>query len=146
MRNKVIIGNDHAGYDAKKRIKEYLSSENIDVIDVGCYSKDSVDYPRYAHDVANAVANWEGIDLGILICGSANGVAITANKHVGIRASVCYNHEVTTLAKEHGNANVLCFPASSFNGNDMVDFLDGYMNASFDGGRHERRVNQIDIK
>src|SRR6201986_3727563 len=106
---KIAIGADHAGYDYKVAIAKWLNADNLK--DFGTYSPDSVDYPDFAHPVASAVESGE-FDLGILICGSANGVAITANKHQGIRAAICYNEQVTIPARSHTDANILCIPST----------------------------------
>ncbi|HPI79969.1 MAG TPA: ribose 5-phosphate isomerase B, partial [Cyclobacteriaceae bacterium] len=110
MKQKIAIGSDHAGYRMKEEVKALLQGMGIEATDYGTHSTDSTDYPDFAHPVANAVEKGQS-ELGILICGSANGVAMTANKHQGIRAAICWNEELAALARQHNNANVLCLPA-----------------------------------
>ena len=107
---KIAIGGDHAGFSYKKKIIEYLTSNGIKIIDVGPEDKVSCDYPDFSHLVAKSVQKKE-VDFGILVCGSANGVAMAANKHNNIRAAICWNSEISSLAKTHNNANIICFPA-----------------------------------
>jgi ribose 5-phosphate isomerase B len=139
---KIAIGADHAGYEYKELLKKWLSQNNFEVKDFGTYSAESADYPDFAHPVANAVEKKE-FELGILVCGSANGVAITANKHQGIRAAICWTEELASLARQHNNANVLCIP-SRFVSFDLAEKMtDKFLHTSFEGGRHEKRVNKI---
>src|SRR5258705_7510146 len=138
----VAIGSDHAGFDYKEDLISFLEAREIPFHDFGTYSKDSVDYPDFAHPVAHAVENGE-VSFGILFCGSANGVAITANKHQGVRAAVCWNEELASLARQHNNANVLCLPARFVDVTLAEKILDRFLHSSFEGGRHERRVNKI---
>jgi ribose 5-phosphate isomerase B len=139
---KIAIGADHAGYEYKELLKKWLSQNNFEVKDFGTYSTESADYPDFAHPVANAVEKKE-FELGILVCGSANGVAITANKHQGIRAAICWTEELASLARQHNNANVLCIP-SRFVSFDLAEKMtDKFLHTSFEGGRHEKRVNKI---
>ncbi|MEM9856218.1 MAG: ribose 5-phosphate isomerase B [Bacteroidota bacterium] len=139
---KIAIGGDHAGFEYKSIVIELLEETGYEVKDFGTYSADSVDYPDFAHPVASAVENQE-FDLGILICGSANGVAMTANKHAGIRAAICWNTELAVLAKQHNNANVLCLPARFVESNLAKEITTAFLTTDFEGGRHERRVNKI---
>jgi ribose 5-phosphate isomerase B len=138
----IAIGCDHAGVDYKNAIKATLESSGYLVKDFGTYTKDSVDYPDFAHPVATAVENSE-CAFGILICGSANGVAITANKHAGIRAAICWEIELATLARQHNDANVICIPARFVDENTAIKMVDTFMNTGFEGGRHEGRVRKI---
>jgi ribose 5-phosphate isomerase B len=138
---KVHIGADHAGFDLKEKIK-LLLSDKYEVLDYGTYSRDSVDYPDYAHPVADAVEKHEG-DFGILICGSANGVAMAANKHKQIRAAICWLPEIAELARLHNNANVVCIPARFVSTEMAEQIVQTFMSTSFEGGRHEKRVNKI---
>lgn len=138
----VAIGSDHAGYEYKEEVISFLESKGLQVKDYGTHSKDSVDYPDYAHPVSTAVER-EQAAFGILICGSANGVAITANKHQGIRAAICWGEELARLARSHNNANVLCIPARFVDipvANQMVEM---FINTSFEGGRHQDRVRKM---
>ncbi len=138
----VAIGSDHAGFDYKEQIKNFLSSHNISFHDFGTLINESVDYPDYAHPVASAVEKNEAA-FGILICGSANGVAITANKHQNIRAALCWKTEIAALARQHNNANVICLPARFISIEEALEMVDIFMKTSFEGGRHENRVNKI---
>lgn len=138
----IAIGCDHAGVDYKDAIKTYLESKGFSVKDFGTYTKDSVDYPDFAHPVAASVENNETV-FGILICGSANGVAITANKHAGIRAAICWGDELASLARQHNDANVICIPARFVDEATAIKMVDTFMNTAFEGGRHEGRVRKI---
>ena len=138
----VAIGSDHAGFEYKEDLISFLEAKEIPFQDFGTYSTDSVDYPDFAHPVAAAVEQGEAA-FGILLCGSANGVAITANKHQGIRAAICWGEEITTLAREHNNANIICIPARFVREGDAEKMVEIFMNTEFEGGRHERRVEKI---
>ena len=137
---KIAIGADHAGFAYKELLKEYLSAN--DVKDFGTYSSDSVDYPDFAHPVALAVESKE-FDFGVLVCGSANGVAITANKHQHIRAAICWLNELASLARKHNNANIICIPARFVSADLAKEMVDTFLTTAFEGGRHENRVNKI---
>ncbi|MGB4397993.1 MAG: ribose 5-phosphate isomerase B [Daejeonella sp.] len=136
----IAIGGDHAGFEYKSLLIDFLKDYSIK--DFGTYSSDSVDYPDFAHPVASAVESGE-FDLGILICGSANGVAITANKHQGIRAAICWNPELAELAKSHNNANVLCIPARFVSQELAKEITSKFLDTAFEGGRHANRVSKI---
>ncbi len=138
----VAIGGDHAGYHYKKALINFLEKNGWACTDMGPYSDASVDYPDYAHPVANAVESEEAA-WGILICGSANGVAITANKHQGVRAAICWNEEIAKLARQHNNANILCLPARFIEEKEAEKLTLAFMNTYFEGGRHEGRVQKI---
>lgn len=139
----VAIGSDHAGYDFKEEMISFLEAKDLPFHDYGTHSKDSVDYPDFAHPVANAVERGEA-SFGILLCGSANGVAITANKHKGIRAAICWGEELAKLAREHNNANILCIPARFVREGDAEKMVQTFINTPFEnGGRHQRRVEKI---
>ncbi len=137
---KIAIGADHAGFEYKELLKEYLTAHEIK--DFGTYSLDSVDYPDFAHPVASAVESKE-FDFGVLVCGSANGVAITANKHQHIRAAICWQNELASLARQHNNANVICIPARFVSTDLAKEMVDTFLSTDFEGGRHENRVNKI---
>lgn len=137
---KIAIGADHAGFEYKEAISKWLNADNLK--DFGTYSPASVDYPDFAHPVASAVENGE-FDFGILICGSANGVAITANKHQGIRAAICWNEELAVLARSHNNANIVCIPARFISIEDAEKIVNTFLATEFEGGRHANRVNKI---
>jgi len=138
----VAIGSDHAGFDYKEDLISFLEAKEISYQDFGTHSKASVDYPDFAHPVASAVENEEA-SFGILICGSANGVAITANKHQGIRAAVCWGEELAQLSRLHNNANIICIPARFVREGDAEKMVQLFMNTGFEGGRHELRVEKI---
>ena len=142
LTKSIAIGCDHAGVDYKDAIKTYLESKGFSVKDFGTYTKDSVDYPDFAHPVAGSVENNETA-FGILICGSANGVAITANKHAGVRAAICWGDELASLARQHNDANVICIPARFVDEATAIKMVDTFMNTAFEGGRHEGRVSKI---
>ncbi|WP_419801783.1 ribose 5-phosphate isomerase B [Mucilaginibacter sp.] len=137
---KIAIGADHAGFELKEALTEFLKEHEIR--DFGTYSSGSVDYPDFAHPVSSAVENKE-FDLGILICGSGNGIAITANKHQGIRAAICWNTELASLARKHNNANILCLPARFIPIKEAQEITEIFLTTDFEGGRHQTRVNKI---
>ncbi len=138
----VAVGADHAGFEYKTLLIDLLKSKGFDVKDHGTYSADSVDYPDFAHPVADAVESGAAA-WGILICGSANGVAITANKHQGIRAALCWTEEIAKLARQHNNANIVCIPARFVSTTVAEDITTAFFETPFEGGRHENRVNKI---
>jgi ribose 5-phosphate isomerase B len=138
----VAIGSDHAGYEYKNILVDFLKNKGLDVKDFGTYSPDSVDYPDFAHPVSNAVENSEAA-FGVLVCGSANGVAITANKHQSIRAAICWQTEIASLARQHNNANIICIPARFVSTEMAEEMVNAFFNTSFEGGRHEKRVDKI---
>ena len=142
MMQSIAIGCDHAGYSMKEKVRDLLLSHGHEVKDFGTFSADSTDYPDYAHTVANAVEKKE-YHLGIVICGSANGVAMTANKHQGIRAAICWNEELAALARQHNDANILCLPGRFIEMSLAEMIVDRFLNSSFEGGRHGRRVEKI---
>lgn len=137
---KIAIGADHAGFDYKEILKDFL--QDYEVKDFGTYSENSVDYPDFAHPVASAVENGE-FTYGILLCGSANGVAITANKHQHIRAGLCWENEVASLVRKHNNANVLCIPARFVSEELAKEITTTFLTTAFEGGRHQNRVEKI---
>ena len=139
---KIAIGGDHAGFSYKEKMVAYLSSREIEVKDFGPYTADSVDYPDFVHPVATSVESQE-YDLGILICGSGNGVAMTANKHQGIRAALCWNKDLAALARQHNNANVICIPERFVEYEVAQGMEETFLSSDFEGGRHERRVGKI---
>lgn len=142
MHLPVAIGCDHAGYTYKDAIKSRLEAAGWQVLDFGTNGPDSVDYPDFAHPTALSVETSESA-FGILICGSANGVAITANKHAGIRAGLCWNNEVAKLVRQHNNANIICLPARFLNFEEAIQLVDTFIATEFEGGRHATRVNKI---
>lgn len=138
---KLAIGSDHAGFEYKEMLKTFLADQH-ELKDFGTNSKDSADYPDFAHPVSIAVEEGE-FDLGILVCGSANGVAITANKHQGIRAAICWTAELATLARRHNNANILCLPARFIEFDLAEQIVKSFLTTGFEGGRHATRVGKI---
>lgn len=142
MISKIAIGADHAGFEYKELLKKWLEKNGYPIKDFGTFNTESVDYPDFAHPVAEAVEKKE-FELGVLLCGSANGVAITANKHQNIRAALCWNEEVAELARHHNNANIVCIPARFVSYELAEKILDRFLHANFEGGRHERRVDKI---
>ena len=142
---KIAIGNDHAGTQYKFAIVNYLESQGHTVTNFGTDTEDSMDYPDTIHPVANAVENKEA-DLGIILCGSGNGAAMTANKHQGVRAALCWNKEMATLAKQHNNANIISIPARFTSQWQAVEMVKTFLKTPFEGGRHQNRVNKIPCK
>jgi ribose 5-phosphate isomerase B len=138
----VALGADHAGYEYKAILIELLRKQGIEVKDFGTHSADSVDYPDFAHPVAAAVEGGE-VAFGVLVCGSANGVAITANKHAGVRAALCWQTDIARLARQHNNANIICIPARFVSSHNAADMLTAFMETPFEGGRHAARVSKI---
>jgi ribose 5-phosphate isomerase B len=142
MTKKIAIGGDHAGFEYKQTLVTKLEKEGYEIKDYGPHSDNSVDYPDFAHPLAEGVANGKQ-ELGILICGSGNGVAMTANKHPEIRAALCWNEELAQLARQHNNANVLCLPARFVSLAEAQSIVQHFLQTPFEGGRHERRVQKI---
>lgn len=138
----IAIGNDHAGTDYKHAILTHLKNLGHKVLNFGTDDNDSVDYPDFVHPVAEAVSSGEAI-LGVIICGSGNGVAMTANKHQKIRAALCWTKEIAELAREHNNANIISIPARYTSLPQAVSMVDTFINTDFEGGRHQRRVDKI---
>ena len=138
----IAIGCDHAGFDCKEDLISFLEGEKMAYKDFGTFNKDAVDYPDFAHLVAIAVEDGEAA-FGILLCGSANGVAITANKHQGVRAAICWGEELAELARKHNDANIICIPARFVRDGDAEKMIDVFMNTEFEGGRHGKRVDKI---
>ncbi|MBO9571733.1 MAG: ribose 5-phosphate isomerase B [Chitinophagaceae bacterium] len=138
----IAIGSDHAGFEYKEELVKFLEEKGFQVKDMGVYENKSADYPDFAHPVAYAVEKRE-VSSGILVCGSGNGVAITANKHQGIRAALCWLPEIAKLARQHNNANVICLPARFVEVNAAKEMVDVFLSTEFEGGRHQTRVNKI---
>lgn len=142
MSKKIAIGSDHAGFEYKSAIVRYLEEAGYEIKDFGTTSPDSVDYPDFAHPVANSVESGES-EFGVLICGSANGVAITANKHQGIRAAICWQEELASLARQHNDANIVCIPARFIDLESAKKIVKTFVGTDFEGGRHANRVAKI---
>ena len=138
----IAIGADHAGFEFKTVIADLLLHKGLQVKDFGTHTQDSVDYPDFAHPVSAAVENGEAA-CGILICGAGNGVGITANKHQGIRAAICWQAEIARLARQHNNANILCIPGRFVSTPAAEEMVNIFLSTNFEGGRHERRVEKI---
>jgi len=138
----IAIGSDHAGFELKMELVQWLNKNEYQLMDMGVYENKSVDYPDYAHPVAKAVEEGEA-EFGILLCGSANGVCMTANKHKGIRAAICWQAEIAKLARLHNNANILCLPARFVTSEEGLQILKTFMVTEFEGGRHQNRVSKI---
>ena len=142
MSLKISIGSDHAGYDLKMTIVKYLTENGIESIDFGTDNLNSCDYPDFAHAVIGSLIDGE-TDLSILICGSANGMCMTANKWRDVRAALCWTSEIASLARQHNNANVLCIPARFISQLDAENITRSFLDAQFEGGRHQKRVEKI---
>ncbi|HMN32420.1 MAG: ribose 5-phosphate isomerase B [Chitinophagaceae bacterium] len=142
---KISIGCDHAATTHREAIIEYLIKKGHQVTDYGTKTSDSVDYPDYAHPVAQDIEDQKS-DFGVLLCGSANGVTMTANKHPNVRAALCWKDEIATLARQHNNANIICIPARYTTIAEAILFTETFLNTAFEGGRHENRVNKINCR
>tara|TARA_B100001142_G_scaffold320241_1_gene364952 strand:- start:651 stop:1106 length:456 start_codon:yes stop_codon:yes gene_type:complete len=141
---KIGVACDHAGFDYKEQLKKYLSSSGKEITDYGCFSLESVDYPDFAHKLSKSIEKQEN-QLGIQFCGTGNGINMSANKHQGIRAALCWNTHIAEQSRLHNNANVLTMPARHLEWNEVKDIVDIFLNTNFEGGRHEKRVNKIKI-
>lgn len=143
MSTKIIpIGADHAGFILKGKIINFLETHGYQVKDFGCFSEESIDYPDYAHPVAEMVEQNAGM-LGILICGSGNGINMTANKHKGIRSALCWNDEIAALARQHNDANIVALPARFISDEVALDIVKIFLGTEFEGGRHQKRIDKI---
>lgn len=143
MSQKIIpIGADHAGFELKEILKTYLTEKGFILKDFGCFSTDSIDYPDFAHPVANMVEENKGM-LGILICGSGNGINMSANKHMGIRSALCWKPEIAELARLHNDANIIAMPARFISVEEAKEMVDIFLTTTFEGGRHQNRVDKI---
>ena len=140
--SKICIASDHAGYDLKEKIKDFLINKDVSVVDLGPFLKASVDYPDYAKKAARRVLLKKS-DAGILVCGSGTGMSITANKFKGIRAAQCYNKKSTILSRLHNNANIICLGSRILKSKDAFNFVNYFLNTKFEGGRHQKRINKI---
>lgn len=139
---KIAMASDHAGYALKLQVKAWLEAQGADVHDFGCYSSESCDYPDFAHPCAAAVENAEA-DFGVILCGTGNGISMTANKHQGVRAALCWDVPLAELARQHNNANILALPARFISEELALKITEAFFRTDFEGGRHERRVQKI---
>jgi ribose 5-phosphate isomerase B len=145
MEHKVIaLASDHAGFDRKQAIIRYFNESNISYKDFGCFSNESCDYPDFAHTIAEAISNGE-FSLGITFCGTGQGISITANKHPKIRSAVCWNEEVTKLARQHNDANICAIPGRFVTDAEAIGIVKTFLNTLFEGGRHQRRIDKIPL-
>jgi ribose 5-phosphate isomerase B len=140
----IAVACDHAGFDLKNVVAEYLTSKGFEIKDFGCYSNESCDYADFAHPLACAIENGE-VERGIVFCGSGNGINMTVNKHQGIRSAICWNRELASLARHHNDANICSIPARFISDEDAIEVIDTFLKEPFDGGRHLNRINKIPI-
>jgi ribose 5-phosphate isomerase B len=144
-KNKIAIVSDHAGYILKEKLFKYLIDEKYEVKDFGCFSEEAVDYPDFGHPLAEAVASGE-FELGISICGTGNGINMVVNKHPGIRSALCWNEEISRLARAHNDANICALPGRFLSESEALLIVKTFLNTDFEGGRHKRRVEKISLK
>jgi ribose 5-phosphate isomerase B len=140
----IPIGCDHAGFKTKELIVKHLTNKGLEVKDFGCYSEESIDYPDYAHPLADAVSKGE-FDEGITLCGSGNGINMTANKHQGIRSAICWLPEIAKLARQHNDANICALPARYITDEQAIEIVKIFFATGFEGGRHINRINKIPV-
>jgi len=145
MSQIIPIGSDHAGFELKSKLIEYLTQKGYEMKDFGCHSSESIDYPDFGHPVAEFVENNKDLK-GIVICGSGNGINMTVNKHQGIRSALCWNNEIAKLARLHNDANIIALPARFIDESLAKQMVDTFFNTDFEGGRHQRRVDKIPYK
>ena len=141
---KIGLACDHAGFEYKEKLKEYLSNKGKEIKDFGCYSSESVDYPDYAHQLSESIEKGNN-SIGIQFCGTGNGINMSANKHQGIRSALCWNTHIAEQSRKHNNANVLTMPARHLSWQETKEIVDVFLKTEFEGGRHERRVSKINI-
>jgi ribose 5-phosphate isomerase B len=142
---RICLGSDHAGFEIKDYIKSYLQNQTehkLDINDLGCYSEERVDYPDFAHKVASQISEGKA-DLGILVCGSGNGISMSANKWEDIRCALCWNSEITEMARLHNDANILSLPGRYITKEEAIEFVEIFLNTGFEGGRHSDRISKI---
>jgi ribose 5-phosphate isomerase B len=142
---KIALACDHAGYKLKLVIKEYLEGRGHQIMDFGAFSAESSDYPDFAHPLAEAIEQ-KRCEIGISMCGSGNGISITANKHAGIRSALCWNTEVAKLARQHNDANICALPARFIQPEQAIKIVDIFLGTEFQGGRHKRRIDKIPLR
>ena len=141
----IAIGSDHGGYELKLAIIKHLEGKGIEVKDFGCYSEESVDYPDFAHPLADAIEAGE-LERGIGLCGSGEGISMTLNKHQGIRAALCWIPEIAKLSRQHNNSNVLCMPARFITNDEALEMLNIWLETEYEGGRHQRRLDKMPLQ
>ena len=141
---KIGLACDHAGFQYKEKLKEYLSNKGKEIKDFGCYSLESVDYPDYAHQLSESIEKGNN-NIGIQFCGTGNGINMASNKHQGIRSALCWNTHIAEQSRKHNNANVLTMPARHLSWEEIKEIVDVFLKTEFEGGRHERRVSKINI-
>ena len=141
---KIGLACDHAGFEYKEKLKNYLLNKGIKISDFGCYSLESVDYPDFAHKLANSIENKEN-EIGIQFCGTGNGINMSANKHQKIRAALCWNNHIAEQARLHNNANILTMPARHLEWSEVKKIVEIFLKTEFEGGRHQKRVDKIKI-
>jgi len=139
---KLALAADHAGFELKEKLKKYLTKKGIEIMDFGTNSAESTDYPDYAHPMANAIVKGE-LDMGISVCGSGNGINMTMNKYKGIRSALCWKPIIAKLAREHNNANVCALPGRFVSFDEAKDIVDAFLRGTFEGGRHQRRIDKM---
>ena len=144
-KKKLAIVSDHAGFILKEQLLKYLLNEGYEVKDFGCFSEDSVDYPDFGHPLANAVSSGE-FESGISICGTGNGINMTANKHPGVRSALCWNEDISRLSRAHNDANICALPGRFISESEAYLIVKTFLNTDFEGGRHKRRVDKISLK
>ena len=140
---KIAIGNDHAGVEVKRKIENHLRQKGHTVINKGHDGKESVDYPDFIHPVSLEVKK-KNTQIGIIICGSGNGAAMTANKHKGVRAAICWSEKIAELARQHNDANIISIPSRFLSEEEIISIIDVFIKTTFEGGRHKRRIDKID--
>lgn len=141
---KIGLASDHAGYKVKEELMHWLISKGYNVVDFGTNNEESTDYADYGHKLADAVES-RNVDIGISVCGSGNGINMTVNKHQGIRAALCWNKEISRLARAHNDANICTLPGRFVSVNEALEIVETFLNTSFEGGRHQRRINKIPL-
>ncbi len=145
MKDIIGIACDHAGYNMKELLVGYLDAKGYQVVDYGCYSEESIDYPDYGHALANGIESGE-VKRGVALCGSGEGISITLNKHQGVRAGLVWCNEVAELIRQHNDANVIALPARFIDNDQAIEFVNTWLTTPFEGGRHQARVDKIPVK
>ncbi len=143
MNTPIVIACDHAGFDTKVIVIKHLSEKGYKVVDLGTNSSESIDYPEFGHKLGESIEKGD-YKTGISICGSGNGINMVVNKHKGVRAAICWNRDISEMARRHNDANVCSIPARYVSAEEIIEIIDVFLNTGFDGGRHERRINKID--